>query len=69
MKTVVHQVVVMANGDVRIPEGTSEVGHGHRSPDTQVKIAMPANKSWILVEVEVELEEVESPSIASKLPL
>jgi hypothetical protein len=68
MKTVVKQLVVMGNGELRIPEGTSQVGHGHRSPDRQIKITMPANTISLLVEVEIELEEVESTGIGSRLP-
>jgi hypothetical protein len=56
MKTATQQLVVMANGEVRIPP-TTEIAHGHRVPDERVKIVMPASKAWLLVEVEVELEE------------
>ena len=68
MKTVVRQLVVMGNGDLRIPEGTSQVGHGHRSADRQIKITVPANTTSLLVEVEIELEEAEHTGIASRLP-
>jgi hypothetical protein len=68
MKKLTQQFVVMANGDVRIPEGTSEVGHGHRAPDEKIKIVVPAAKHSVLVEVEVELEEPATPGIATRLP-
>jgi hypothetical protein len=67
MKKVIQQVVVMANGEVRIPpEGN--VAHGHVPPDEHIKIKMPANKLWILVEVEVDLEQAEEPGIARLIP-
>lgn len=59
MTTTVRQLVVMANGEVRIPPSTSEVAHGHVPPDERLKIVMPASKRWLLVELEVELEEAE----------
>jgi hypothetical protein len=62
MKTAVRQLVVMANGEVRIPPSTGEVAHGHRPPDERIKIVMPADKRWLLVELEVEFEEVETPA-------
>ena len=65
----VHQLVVLANGELRIPpQGPGQVAHGHRSPDEQIKIVVPANRTWVLVELEVEPEEAEPPSIASKIP-
>ena len=66
MKPTVHQLVVLANGFAFL--GTSQVGHGHRSPDHHVKIVMPANKNWLLVQLDVESEVVMPPSIASKIP-
>lgn len=68
MKTAVQQLVVMANGEVRIPPSTAEVAHGHRPPDERIKIVVPANKPWLLVELEVELEEIESPGIKARTP-
>jgi hypothetical protein len=68
MKTTIRQLVVMANGEVRIPPSTGEVAHGHRSPDERIKIVMPANKRWILVELEIESEEVEPSAIGTWAP-
>ena len=73
MSKSVHQLVLLANGELRIPdgtgpEGTTQVAHGHRTPDEQISIVMPANKNWILIELHVESEEVAPPSIASKIP-
>ena len=62
VNTVVRQLVVMADGDVRIPPSTGEVAHGHVSSDERIKIVMPAGKRWLLVELEVEFEEAEAPS-------
>jgi hypothetical protein len=56
-KKTVQQLVVMASGEVRVPPMGSEVAHGHHAPDEHVRIVMPAGKKWLLVEVEVELEE------------
>ncbi len=61
MKTSVRQLVVMADGEVRIPPSTGEVAHGHVLPDERLKLVMPATKRWLLVELEVELEEAEPP--------
>jgi len=58
----------MADGEVRIPSGTGEIAHGHRPPDERIKIVMPASKRWLLVELEVELEEVEPPAIGTWAP-
>jgi hypothetical protein len=58
MKKAVQQLVVMASGEVRIPTG-GEVTHGHRPPDEHIKIVVPADKRWLLVEVEVEVEEAQ----------
>jgi hypothetical protein len=66
MKKTVQQLVVMANGEVRIPTG-GQVTHGHRPPDEHIKIVVPANKRWLLVEVEVETEEARPPGIARLL--
>jgi hypothetical protein len=52
----VQQLVVMASGEVRVPPMGSEVAHGHHPPDQHIKIVMPANKPWLLLEVEVQLE-------------
>ena len=68
MNPTVHQLVVLANGELRIPDAKGQVTHGHRSPDHHIKIVMPANQNWLLVELEVEPEEVMPPSIASKIP-
>jgi hypothetical protein len=62
------QLVVLANGEIRVPESTGLVAHGHRDADQQIKIVMPANRNWVLVEVEVDGEEPVPPSIASKMP-
>jgi hypothetical protein len=67
VKKAVQHVVVMANGEVRVPPAGSEVTHGHRSPDEHIKIVMPANKRWLLVEIEVELEEAQSPDLGMKM--
>jgi hypothetical protein len=56
-KTAVQQLVVMADGEVRIPPMGSEVAHGHHVPDERITIVMPAGKNWLLVEVEVQQEE------------
>jgi hypothetical protein len=61
MSTAVRQLVVMANGEVRLPPGTAQVAHGHVSPDERLKIVMPAGKRWLLVELEVESAEAEAP--------
>jgi hypothetical protein len=61
MSTAVRQLVVMPNGAVRIPPITGEVAHGHVSPDERIKIVMPAGKRWLLVELEIEVEEAEPP--------
>lgn len=61
MSTSVRQLVVMADGEVRIPPRTSEVAHGHRAPDQHLKIVMPAGQRWLLVELEVEIEEPAPP--------
>jgi hypothetical protein len=68
MKTTIRQLVVMANGEVRIPPSAGEVAHGHRSPDERIKIVMPADKQWLLVELEVELEEAESRGMGTRAP-
>jgi hypothetical protein len=60
-KTSFQHLVVMADGEVRVPPYGSAVAHGHKAPDQHIKIVMPANKSWLLLEVEVELEQAESP--------
>ena len=52
----VQQLVVMASGEVRVPPMGSNVAHGHRPPDQHLKIVMPANKPWILLEVDVQVE-------------
>jgi hypothetical protein len=62
MSTAVRQIVVMADGEVRIPPSTGEVAHGHVSPDERIKIVVPANKRWVLVELELEFDEAETPS-------
>ena len=67
MKKAIQQLVVMANGEVRIPTG-GEVAHGHRLPDEHIKIVVPAGKRWLLIEVEVELEEAWPASIAGLIP-
>ncbi len=67
MGTTTRQFVVMTNGDLRIPEGTSQVGHGHRTPDQKIKVVMPAEKHSVLVEVEVELEEPTSTGIVARV--
>jgi hypothetical protein len=67
MKSSIRQFVVLANGELRIPEGAGQVAHGHRPPDEHIKIVIPANKNWVLVEVEVEAEEPAVPSIDSIL--
>jgi hypothetical protein len=56
-KKAVQQLVVMANGEVRVPPMGSAVAHGHHAPDEHITIVMPPGKNWILVEVEVQLEE------------
>ena len=61
MKTATRQIVIMADGDVRIPPSTGPVAHGHRPPDEHIKITVPAGKRWLLVELELELEEAEAP--------
>ncbi|HEU5385624.1 MAG TPA: hypothetical protein VFV73_06960 [Streptosporangiaceae bacterium] len=61
MKTETRQIVIMADGDVRIPPSTGPVAHGHRPPDEHIKITVPAGKRWLLVELELELEEAEAP--------
>jgi hypothetical protein len=66
MKKAIQQLVVMADGEVRIPTG-GEVAHGHRPPDERIKIVVPASKRWVLVEVEVEVEEARSAGIAALL--
>jgi hypothetical protein len=63
MKKAVQQLVVMASGEVRIPDG-GQVAHGHRPPDQHIKIVVPAGKRWLLVEVEVEIEEAPPSPIA-----
>jgi hypothetical protein len=63
MKKVVHQLVVLSSGEIRIPTDASEVTHGHHSPDQQIKIEVPANKKWLLVEIQVELAEASSDGI------
>ena len=68
MKATVRQLVVMANGEVRIPPDTGKVAHGHRPPDERIKIVVPADKPWLLVELEVESEEAELPVIGTGLP-
>jgi hypothetical protein len=60
MKRVVHQLVVLADGEIRLPPEGGPVTHGHRSPDHQITIEMPANKKWLLVEMQVEVEEAGS---------
>jgi len=62
MKTETRQIVIMADGDVRIPPSTGPVAHGHRPPDEHIKITVPAGKRWLLVELELELEEAEAPA-------
>jgi len=62
MKTATRQIVIMADGDVRIPPSTGPVAHGHRPPDEHIKITVPAGKRWLLVELELELEEAEAPA-------
>lgn len=62
MKTEKRQIVIMADGDVRIPPSTGPVAHGHRPPDEHIKITVPAGKRWLLVELELELEEAEVPN-------
>jgi hypothetical protein len=63
MSKAVQQLVVMADGELRIPAG-GQVAHGHRTPDEHIKIVVPANKRWLLVEVEVEVEEARPPGFA-----
>jgi hypothetical protein len=63
MTVAVHQLVVLANGDVRIPpSGTGQVAHGHRTPDGIVKIVVPASKNWVLVQLEIEVDHGNAPS-------
>ena len=45
MKKVVQQLVVLGTGEVRLPQGTGEVAHGHRSPDQHISIVMPPRRS------------------------
>lgn len=61
-KTSFQHLVVMASGEVRVPPMGSAVAHGHRAPDQHIKIVMPANRNWLLLEIEVEHEQAESPS-------
>lgn len=65
-KTAVRQLVVMADGELRIPAG-GQVAHGHRPPDEHIKIVVPASKRWVLVEVEVEIDQAPPPAIAALL--
>jgi hypothetical protein len=62
MTVTARQLVVLANGEVRIPDAASQVAHGHRAPDEVVKIVVPAGKSWVLVEVQIEAERVQAQS-------
>jgi hypothetical protein len=61
MKKAIRQIVVMADGEVRIPPSEGAVAHGHRPADERIKIVVPAGKRWLLVELELELEEAEPP--------
>jgi hypothetical protein len=63
----IQQLVVMRDGEIRIPPRDALVAHGHRSPDQRLKITVPAGKPWMLVEVEVEFEQTEAPSAAARL--
>jgi hypothetical protein len=67
MKTSIQQVVVMSTGEVRIPTA-GDVAHGHVPADEHIKITVPADRLWVLVEVEVEVEQAAEPGIASKIP-
>jgi hypothetical protein len=53
----------MADGDVRIPIDMSSVAHGHRAPDQVVTIVMPAQKNWLLIELEVQLADGSSATM------
>jgi hypothetical protein len=55
MKAAFRQIVVMADGEVRILPSTGAVAYGHRPPDERIKIVVPADKRWLLVELELEL--------------
>jgi hypothetical protein len=61
MTTAIRQLVVMADGEVRIPPGDSQVAHGHVPADQRLKIVMPADKRWLLVELQIEVGEQEPP--------
>jgi hypothetical protein len=61
----IQQLVVMRDGEIRIPPRDAVVAHGHRSPDQRLKITVSAGKPWTLVEVEVE---VEASGSAARLP-
>ncbi len=66
MKKVVHQLVVLGTGEVRLPEGKGKVAHGHRSPDQHITLVMPPKKNWLLVELQIEMEDADSPDIAAR---
>ena len=66
MKKVVHQLVVLGTGEVRLPEGTGKVAHGHRSPDQHVTIVLPPKKNWLLVELQIEVEDLDSTDGAAR---
>jgi hypothetical protein len=67
-KRAVQQLVVMANGEVRVPPMGSEVAHGHRAPDEHIKIVMPAGKNWLLLQIDIELDGTGPAGNAAKLP-
>lgn len=62
MTTAVRQLVVMPDGEVRIPPLTAQVAHGHVPPDERLKVVIPASKRWLLVELEIEVQEAEPPT-------
>jgi hypothetical protein len=66
MKKVVQQLVVLGTGEVRLPQGTGKVAHGHRSPDQHISIVMPPRKNWLLVELQIEVEDIDSPDITAR---
>ena len=68
-KTNFQHLVVMASGEVRVPPMGSAVAHGHRAPDHHIKIVMPADKKWLLLEVQVELEQADPAASAGPAAL
>jgi len=67
-KKFVNELVIMSNGEVRSPNGTGAVAHGHKPADQKIKIVLPPGKNWLLVEVEVEVQEAETSGIEAVLP-